>query len=991
MIKTGRGNRMYLKKIIASGFKSFADKVTIDLTDGITGIVGPNGSGKSNVVDAVRWVLGEQSVKSLRGDGNMTDVIFSGSKSRNAMNNASVSLVFDNKDHYLALPYDEIEIRRRVYKDGTNEYFINGEHCRLKDVTDLFLDSGVAKESFNIISQGKIEEIISSNPQERRVIFEEAAQVLKYKKRKKEALRKLEKTKENMDRVEDIIGELEHRVLPLKEQQEKALQYQDYQDSLKELDISLMTLDINRYHVDYEEKKKEIDRINQELTSLSAVNSTKEAKIEEFKRNLEKIEQELNQTQSELLKKTKEVEQINSQKSILLERRKYEVDNLKVHNNQLELKEQILKVTNDVAALQQEQQILQNDWKDMQVEIQETRQMLHKQKESRNQLEQSLSSFIRSKSRMEAELEALNERIESGSTLPSSVRAILNQPNLKGIHNAIGSVLEVDEQYSTAVTTALGASSSFLIVEDELAATSAISYLKEHKLGRATFFPLNVIQAKYVDRETLTTVQTMKGFLGVASDLVKYQPLYHNIITNQLGTILVVDQLDHANQISKRLHYRYRIVTLDGELLHVGGSLTGGQLSKTRSVITDKYELEHKQQELQEVISKIKEMEERINENDYTHQSLEDKVYLVERKNVILQETIHTKQRTEKEMEEKLHTLKQEQQGTDQLLNQSFDQEEETLLESYYLSLQEQNRLEQVLETLKKQQNVCKEELEEYEYTLREENSTVYRKNRDLKDLEIEVNRIEVKLDHLLTKLSESYSMTYEKARTLYKLELDEELARNKVSELKRLINALGVVNLAAIEEYKEVKERYEFLVEQKNDLITAATTLKEIIAEMDEVMSAEFERIFYTIEQNFQSTFQELFHGGTASLKLTDPSNLLETGIEIVASPPGKKLTSISLLSGGEKTFTAISLLFAILKSRPVPYCILDEVEAALDEVNVDSFGNYLKNLGQKTQFILITHKKRTMEYADVLYGITMQESGVSKLVSVKLEEFDK
>ena len=982
---------MYLKKIIASGFKSFADKITIDLTDGITGIVGPNGSGKSNVVDAIRWVLGEQSVKSLRGDGNMTDVIFSGSKSRNAMNSASVTLVFDNQDHYLALPYDEVEIRRRVYKDGSNEYFINGEHCRLKDVTDLFLDSGVAKESFNIISQGKIEEIISSNPQDRRVIFEEAAQVLKYKKRKKEALRKLEKTKDNMDRVEDIIGELEHRVLPLKEQHDKALEYQEYQEELKELDISLMTLDITRHHATYEEKKKEIAVINQELLEISTINSSKEAKIEEYKTKLEKLDQEINQNQNDLLKKTKEVEQINSQKSILLERRKYEVDNLKVHNQQLELKEQILKTTNDVEALRQEQYILQNEWKDMQVEIQETRAELQKQKESRNQFEQTLSNYVRSKARIETEIESLTERIESSSTLPTAVKAILNQPDLKGIHNAIGSIIEVEEKFSTAITTALGASTSFLIVDDELAATSAIAYLKERKLGRATFFPLNIIQPKGIDRETLNFLNTLTGFIGIASDLVKYNPLYHNIITNQLGNVIISDTLEHANQISKRINYRYRIVTLDGELLHVGGSLTGGQAAKTRSIITDKYELEHKQKELEEIIQKMKEMEERINESDYKHQSLEDKVYLVERKNVVLQEKVHTKQRTEKELEDKLYTLKQEEEGTSQLLKQDFDKEEETLLETYYKALQEQNTLEQTLEKLKKQQNVCKEELEEYEYTLREENSAVYRKNRDLKDLEIEVNRIEVKLDHLLTRLSESYSMTYEKAKSLYKLEMDEEIARNKVSELKRQISSLGNVNLDAIEEYKEVKERYEFLVNQKNDLITAATTLKEIISEMDQVMGEEFEKTFHTIEENFQMTFQELFHGGTASLKLTDPSNILETGIEIIASPPGKKLTSISLLSGGEKTFTAISLLFAILKSRPVPYCILDEVEAALDEVNVDSFGNYLKNLGEKTQFVLITHKKRTMEFADILYGITMQESGVSKLVSVKLEEFDK
>lgn len=974
--------------MIASGFKSFADKITIDLTSGITGIVGPNGSGKSNVVDAIRWVLGEQSVKSLRGEGTMTDVIFSGSKSRNAMNVASVTLVFDNQDHYLKLPYDEVAIRRRVYKDGTNEYFLNNEKCRLKDITDLFLDSGVAKESFNIISQGKIEEIINSKPSDRRVIFEEAASVLKYKKRKDEALRKLEKTKENMDRVEDIIRELEHRVIPLKEQRDKALKYQDYKEELKEIEVSLMVRDITAMNSEYGLKKKTIEQLNQNLVSLTATSSSSEAKIEAYKSRVSAIEEQLATLQHQLITKTKDVEKINSQKAILVERKKYEVEDVKLHNQQLELKEQIFQIENGIASLNQELEHLDGDFIKAAELVEHYRSLLQENKESRGQLEQILTKYLRTKAMTQTQMEELQERIEHNSSLPTSVKAILNHPKLNGVHNALGSLLEIEERYSLALTTSLGSSSSFLIVDDEIVAKTCISYLKDQRLGRATFFPLNIIQPKTIDKATLEQVEKMEGFVGVASTLAQFQPLYRNVVENQLGNVLVADTIDHANLMSKAIHHRYRVVTLDGELLHVGGSITGGTIQKSRTIITEKYELEHKLKSLEEITNHIQELEMKLNEKDDEHRAYEDKLYLADRDRLHLQEELQMKKERMDRDHEKLLQLKQEEQGTEHLLNQNFDVEEETILKAYYAALKERDSLEQEVEQKKKEQLELKEELEEYERNLRQENSMVFAKNRELKELEIEVNRLDVKLDNLLVQLNESYHLTYEKALTMYQLELEESLARNKVSELKRWIRELGNVNLDAIEEYQEVSERYEFLIGQKNDLLTASATLIEIMEEMDQVMSQEFLKTFQVIQKNFKETFQELFRGGTAELKLTDPEHILETGIDIIASPPGKKLTSISLLSGGEKTFTAISLLFAILKSRPVPYCILDEVEAALDEVNVDSFGHYLKNLNAQTQFLLITHKKRTMEYVDVLYGITMQESGVSKLVSVKLEE---
>ena len=539
-----------------------------------------------------------------------------------------------------------------------------------------------------------------------------------------------------------------------------------------------------------------------------------------------------------------------------------------------------------------------------------------------------------------------------------------------------------------AISTVLGFSTTNVVVDNEKCAKEAISYLKNNKLGRVTFFPLNIIKPKDIDLETKEILKNTNGFIDIASNLVKFDMQYKNIIENQLGNVIVVDNIDNANQISHKINYRYRVVTLDGNLLHVGGSLTGGSQSKSRNVITEKYELENNLKLLNLVIDQIKELENRINETDNELKNIEDKIYKNQKNIVSFEQNKSSKSEYLNYKQEKYDNVVKEINGTKAMLNNSLNQEEQTLLKKYYEELEIKNKLETDLENITKKRNDLNSKLEEFEFSLKRENSLFNSKNKELKDLEIEVTRLDVRLDNLLNKLNETYSLTYEKACQMYELEMEEEKARLLVSKLKTEINELGPVNINAIEEYDEVSERYEFLNGQKDDLVKAENTLLEIIDEMDSVMKSEFENTFKMIESNFTTTFKELFKGGHAKLKLTDPDNMLETGIEIEASPPGKKLTSISLLSGGEKTFTAISLLFAILKSRPVPFCILDEVEAALDEVNVDAFGNYLTNLKDKTQFILITHKKKTMEYANVLYGITMQESGVSKLVSVKLEE---
>ena len=982
---------MYLKEIKAQGFKSFADKVDFELTDGITGIVGPNGSGKSNVVDAIKWVLGEQSVKSLRGEGNMTDVIFSGSKSRKPLNVASVTLIFDNTDHYLSLNFDEVAVKRRVYKDGTNEYFINGEQCRLKDISDLFLDSGIGRESFNIISQGKIDEIISTKPSDRRVIFEEAAGVLKYKKRKEDALRKLERTHDNMNRVDDIISELERQVEPLKEQRDKAILYNETNEELEKIEIALISNDITNINYKYQDSKAKIEDINNEIVNLSSNNSSNEAKIEIYKNKLNEKNEKIKKYQSELLNLTALVEKINGEKSIILERKKYEVADSKLHTNILNLKEECLKLENEINNLENEIKFLNKKIDDTNNHINEYDKRINESKNKKEALNKKLTDNIRFKNSLENKIFSLRESIENNSLLPQSVKSILNNPKLNGIHNIVGNLFEVEEKYSICISTSLGASISNIVVENELCAKEAINYLKSNNLGRATFFPLNIIKPRYIDLDVLNSISKSDDFINVASNLVKYDKKYNNIIQNQLGNVIVAKDIDAANRISKKINYIYRIVTLDGELFHVGGSLTGGNNSKSRNIISDKYELENNINELSNLNNDIKLKEEAINEVDYDLKSLEDKRYLLLKEKIENDEIINNKNKLLQEKLELLNKNKLEINGTNKIINNSLSKEEDEILAKYYQAIKNKDNVASELEICIKEKNDLNEELIDYEDLLKRENSNLSIKNKELKDLEISVNRMDVKLDNLLNILNETYNMTYEKAISLYKLEMEEEQARIKVSNLKNTIKNLGVVNFSAPEEYLKVSERYEFLINQRNDLVNAENILIDIIKEMDKVMESEFSKTFEIIKNNFKQTFNELFKGGTAELKLTEPDNLLETGVEIVASPPGKTLKSISLLSGGEKTFTAISLLFAILKSRPVPFCILDEVEAALDEVNVDSFGKYLVGLKSKTQFILITHKKKTMEYADVLYGITMQESGVSKLVSVKLEEIDK
>lgn len=975
---------MYLKEIKISGFKSFADKTNITLDDKITCIVGPNGSGKSNIIDAVKWVLGEQSVKSLRGTNNMSDVIFAGSKSRSPLNLASVSLVFDNSDSYLKVPYTEISVTRKVFRSGENEYYLNNEKCRLKDIYDLFLDSGMGKYAFNIISQGEVSKIISDSPLERRTIFEEAAGVLKYKRRKEEALKKLDKTNENLTRVKDIIKELEEQIEPLKIQSEKANKYLKIKENLEQIEIALIANDLEKLNVLYHEQTKQIEDLTNEIIEKTTSITNDDIELENKKQELEKINENLTSLQQNLLLLTKEEEKLNGEKNIIKERSKYDAEDVKVHENITNLKEQKLSLNNKLLSIKTDLTILDNKIKDNIKESSNKNNEYVSLNNTKEEIKNKISSLENSISQTEYKIKYLNDYIEN-SSFPMSVKRLLNNPKLKGIHNTISKLIDVEEKYALSLEVALGGAKDYVVVDNPNIAKACINYLKENNLGRVTFFPLDVIKPRFIDNETLNELKTKEGFINVLANLVSYDEMYKNIVFNQLGNVLVVNNIDNANIISKVINNKYKIVTLDGEIINVGGSITGGTIKK-KSIISEKYELENlltKKELGEKEILSLKEKQEIILKDI---KEKETTLYEIGKEKVLLTEEYNAKHENYNNLKDTLDRVTLELNNLEDLEDNSIKSEEEKILEKYYEVLKEKELVNKKLLLLTDDKEKVSSLIEEYQAKYRLNNSNIRNLEEKKKTLEIDSSKMSVKMDNLLTILSETYQMTFEKAKANYVLEEDIDVARKNVNIYKKELKEIGIVNLGAIEEYERVSKRYDFLTKQNNDLEEAITTLLKIINELDNVMEKEFIKTFKEIEIEFNNVFKELFGGGYAKLKLTDESNILETGVNIEVSPPGKKITSISLLSGGEKTLTAISLLFAVLNIKKIPFCLFDEVEAALDEANVDRVGAYFSKYIGKTQLIIITHKKKTMEYANTLYGITMQESGVSKLVSVKL-----
>ena len=973
-----------------TGFKSFADKMDIKLDNRITCIVGPNGSGKSNVVDAVRWVLGEQSVKSLRGDGSMSDVIFSGSKSRNPLNVASVELIFDNTDHFLNIPYTEISIKRKVYRTGENEYYLNNEKCRLKDVTNLLMDSGMGKESFNIISQGEVEKILSNSPYDRRIIFEEASGILKYKRRKDEALRKLDRTHNNIDRVNDIISELEVQVAPLKEQSEKALEYLENKKGLDTYEVALLAYDIENISKNLEQAKLRKEKLDEKIIEISNESSKNDALELDNNNNLSKLEKEEAELSRKLLSITEEVEKVNGERNLLKERSKINKEENEIKeqlrnllNSKNELEGKVLIVEEEVHAIIEESRVKDKESNDIksQIERLKTNKIMHSNQYSK--LDRDVVS-------LNHRIDSLRQEIDNGGNIPNSVRKVLSDTSLTGIHDTIGNILNIDDKFSKALEIAINSNKNFVITTDSDSAKSAINYLKDNHLGRATFFPLSVIKGRYVDSNTLNLINANDDFLGVLSDLVSYDSKYKNIVENQLGTVLVSTNMNSALRLSKVIQNRYKIVTLDGDVIHVGGSMSGGSFSSSKSVVSMKQEYSHLCTKKQQVEDDMKSLEKEINGFSNQQQELEEKYFSISRSKVTLKEKYDIKNGELKNIKSRLEEVIKEWDSINSINNNSISDIEQDLIKKYHELSSEKEMIQNRLEQVRNNIDNLKQKIEEYQALYKVKNSTLHNLEKECREVEITINRYDVKLDNMLSTLNNDYELTFEKAKSDYKLDIEPEDARIKVNTYRANIKRIGMVNLAAIEEYERVNTRYVFLTNQREDLLNAENTLLEIMNEMDDVMKEEFSITFEKIQVEFKKVFRELFGGGSASLELTDPDNLLTTGVDIIASPPGKKLTTISLLSGGEKTLTAISLLFAMLNVRSVPFCLFDEVEAALDEANVEGFGRYLNNYKDKTQFLIITHKKKTMEYASTLYGITMQESGVSKLVSVKLKDYE-
>ena len=975
---------MYLKSIRAQGFKSFADKLDLEINPGITGIVGPNGSGKSNIVDAVKWVLGEQSVKNLRGSNSMSDVIFSGSESREPQKRAMVALTFDNTDKSLHSDFAEVEIKRIVYSNGENEYYLNNSRVRLKDITDLFIDSGAGSSAFNIISQGNVTDIVNSKPTDRRVIFESAAGVLKYKKRKEESLKKLEKTEENLTRIKLITAELSKTVLPLKEQSIVAKKYKEIKSNLESIDIALIVKDITSYNRKLGILNTEIETLKSKLLSLKSTNS--DSKLEKLKlKNLE-LEDKITQKREELLKVSEDLGSLNSEKQITLERQKYEVDNQAIDNNLLKLKEQQLQVQKNIDVAKKEVADIEASIADERQKGEDVKDKLLVIKVKRSTANNNLLENNKALFLLQNKIEILENNILNAENTPVAVRNILNNPRLHGIHNTIGKLIEVPDKYVVATDVALGYASNYLVVDDDNSALNAINFLKDHKLGRATFYPLSIIKSRKVNPEIIANIKNIHGYIGVLSDLLIFDEKYRSIIENQLGQVLVVSNANTLNIIGKLIDYKYRIVSLDGEIQHAGGSITGGT-SKKNSMLNEKNELNKLKSEYDKLQVATTSLNKEVVDLDKEVAELEEREVVLQKYVILLNDELFNKKTSLSRLTEEQKSLTSELEGIENLKTNKLDDQLVKLLENINKVSKNKEILEKDIKNIKREKDELSDEIAILEKDVRDTNSSYNIVNNELKNKEVDAGKIEVKLDNLLDALNDEYNLTYDYASVNYTLDIDDTIAREKVISLKKELNALGDVNLGSIDEYDRLSKRYDFLESQKDDLEISSAELKDLINQMDEIMNEKFEKAFSDISKSFANIFKLMFKGGHGELKLSNPDDLLNTGIDIIAIPPGKKINSPVSLSGGEKALTAICLLFAMLQVKPSPFVILDEAEAALDEVNVDMFGKYLSHEKAKSQFILITHKKRMMEYADCLYGITMQESGVSKVVSAKLE----
>lgn len=966
---------MFLKRIELQGFKSFADKTVIQFDQDITGIVGPNGCGKSNVNDAIRWVLGEQSVKSLRSGTNMSDIIFSGSEYRKPVNMARVTLVFDNSTRVFDSDFDEIEITRQILR-ANNEasYFINKTPCRLKDINDLVMDTGLGKDSLSIITQGNISSFADAKPEDRRSLFEEAAGVAKYKKRKKVSLSKLEQTKENLDRLQDILDELERQIGPLEKQAKKAEKYISLREKLSKIEISVLVEDIDQYN-------EKINQINKELFDIQAMHTSEnaellkqETRLENIRKEMYALDKQINELQGKYTKAMEENYQ--------LERRKIEQD---------EKRKYMLKVADKKARQKEIQAMLEEarfEYQDRHQRLMQTQQDLNNRRNIVNDLKTKISKARYESDQANNILTQLQNRrqvLENMMKQPfahqQGVRSVMQAKNsLSGVYGVVSELLIAHTDKALAVNAALGGSIYQIITKNEADARNAISFLKRNRSGRATFLPLSVCHPRKMNEQVITIASTSPGFLGFASECVDCKEIFDPVKERLLGNVIVVDTLQNANETAKRLRYAYKIVTLDGDIVHTGGSMTGGVTKNQSTPVTMR-------QELDTINSKIEGQKIKanscLNETDILTQKLQkekDTIVTLQIELAKLENIYATKKAKYDSILAEYQEL-----GVDIEENAELAQDDLVVQMSKMHAVLDSLSLE--IQSLRQSRFDKGNDAEQLENQIRLVRREMNSKQSQIHNYEMEIVKVKTQLENALNRLSTDYEMTYEYALTK-KEDVEIESAKEEVIQLRQAISRLGNVNLDAPNEYKDVKERFDFMTSQKEDLEKASQQILAAIDEMDQTMISQFTEMFNKINAELDGVFKAMFGGGRASLSMVDPDDVLNTGIDIDVQPPGKMVKNIQTFSGGEKALIAISVLFAILKARTMPLCIFDEVEAALDQANVERFARYLSHYRGQSQFIAVTHRPGTMEQCDTLYGVTMQKDGVSKVLKVQLKD---
>lgn len=966
---------MFLKRIELQGFKSFADKTVIQFDQDITGIVGPNGCGKSNVNDAIRWVLGEQSVKSLRSGTNMSDIIFSGSEYRKPVNMARVTLVFDNSTRVFDSDFDEIEITRQILR-ANNEasYFINKTPCRLKDINDLVMDTGLGKDSLSIITQGNISSFADAKPEDRRSLFEEAAGVAKYKKRKKVSLSKLEQTKENLDRLQDILDELERQIGPLEKQAKKAEKYISLREKLSKIEISVLVEDIDQYN-------EKINQINKELFDIQAMHTSEnaellkqETRLESIRKEMYALDKQINELQGKYTKAMEENYQ--------LERRKIEQD---------EKRKYMLKVADKKARQKEIQAMLEEarfEYQDRHQRLMQTQQDLNNRRNIVNDLKMKISKARYESDQANNILTQLQNRrqvLENMMKQPfahqQGVRSVMQAKNsLSGVYGVVSELLIAHADKALAVNAALGGSIYQIITKNEADARNAISFLKRNRSGRATFLPLSVCHPRKMNEQVITIASTSPGFLGFASECVDCKEIFDPVKERLLGNVIVVDTLQNANETAKRLRYAYKIVTLDGDIVHTGGSMTGGVTKNQSTPVTMRQELDTINSKIEG--QKIK-ADSCLNETDILTQKLQkenDAIVTLQIELAKLENIYATKKAKYDSILAEYQEL-----GVDIEENAELAQDDLVVQMSKMHAVLDSLSLE--IQSLRQSRFDKGNDAEQLENQIRLVRREMNSKQSQIHNYEMEIVKVKTQLENALNRLSTDYEMTYEYALTK-KEDVEIESAKEEVIQLRQSISRLGNVNLDAPNEYKEVKERFDFMTSQKEDLEKASQQILAAIDEMDQTMISQFTDMFNKINAELDGVFKAMFGGGRASLSMVDPDDVLNTGIDIDVQPPGKMVKNIQTFSGGEKALIAISVLFAILKARTMPLCIFDEVEAALDQANVERFARYLSHYRGQSQFIAVTHRPGTMEQCDTLYGVTMQKDGVSKVLKVQLKD---